>query len=101
MTALNWNIFKAKFHQREQSAFESLSYMLFCYEHGIKKGIFRFKNQAGIETEPINHNDEQTGFQAKFYDTKLSVNKDDIIESLKKAKAQNPELDKILIYSNQ
>lgn len=44
MTALNRNIFKAKFHQREQPAFESLSYMLSCYEHGINKEIFRFKN---------------------------------------------------------
>ena len=50
MTALNWNIFKTKFHQREQASFESLAYMLFCYEHGITKGIFRFKNQTGIET---------------------------------------------------
>ncbi|MBN8720078.1 MAG: ATP-binding protein [Sediminibacterium magnilacihabitans] len=101
MTTLNWNIFKAKFHQREQSAFESLSYMLFCYEHGIKKGIFRFKNQTGIETEPIDYDGQQTGFQAKFYDTKLSANKDDIIDSLQKAKLKNPELDNILIYTNQ
>jgi len=62
--------------------------MLFCYEHAIKNGISRFKNQTGIEMEPIDHNGEQIGFQVKFYDTKLSVNKDDIIESLKKAKAK-------------
>lgn len=52
MTTLNWNIFKAKFHLREESAFESLSYMLFYYEHGILKGVFRFKNQTGIGDEP-------------------------------------------------
>jgi len=101
MTALNWNIFKTKFHQREQASFESLAYMLFCYEHGIVQGIFRFKNQTGIETEPIDHNGISTGFQAKFYETKLSANKNDIIDSLKKAKRKNPSLKKILIYTNQ
>ena len=101
MTALNWNIFKTKFHQREQTVFESLAYMLFCYEYGITQGVFRFKNQTGIETEPIDHNGVSTGFQAKFYETKLSVNKADIIDSLKKAKQKNPGLKKILIYTNQ
>lgn len=101
MTALNWNIFKTKFHLSEQAAFESLAYMLFCYEHGIIQGIFRFKNQTGIETEPIDHRGVSTGFQAKFYETKLSANKNDIIASLKKAKRKNPELKKILIYTNQ
>lgn len=33
MTALNRNIFKAKFDQREQPALESLFYMLLYYEH--------------------------------------------------------------------
>lgn len=101
MTALNWNIFKIKFHQREQAAFESLAYMLFCYEHGITKGIFRFKNQTGIETEPIDYNGVLSGFQAKFYETKLSANKNDIIDSLKKAKRKNPGLKKVLLYTNQ
>lgn len=101
MTALNWNIFKTKFHQHEQTVFESLAYMLFCYEYGITQGVFRFKNQTGIETEPIDHNGVSTGFQAKFYETKLSVNKADIIDSLKKAKQKNPGLKKILIYTNQ
>ncbi|MBV4357359.1 AVAST type 4 anti-phage nuclease Avs4 [Pinibacter aurantiacus] len=101
MTALNWNIFRTKFHQRERDAFESLAYMLFCYEHNIKIGIFRFKNQTGIETEPIEHNGQKIGFQAKFYDIKLSDNKDDIIQSLRKAKEKNPLLNKMLIYTNQ
>ena len=45
---LNWNQFKAKFDGKEQSEFELLSYILFCYEHGNKIGLFRFKNQTGI-----------------------------------------------------
>ncbi len=101
MTGLNWNIFKTKFHQRERAAFESLAYMLFCYEYGIRIGIFRFKNQTGIETEPIECKGETVGFQAKYFDSKLSENKDDIIDSLQKAKAKNPALDKILVYTNQ
>ncbi len=86
---------------RERAAFESLAYVLFCYEHGIKVGIFRFKNQTGIETEPILHEGKLTGFQAKYYETKLSSNKDDIIDSLRKAKSKNPSLQKILLYTNQ
>lgn len=94
---LNWNQFKAKFNGKEQSEFELLSYILFCYEHGNKIGLFRFKNQTGIETEPINIDGKYIGFQAKFYgDTKLSENKSGLMDSIQKAKYKNPELNKIL-----
>ena len=99
---LNWNQFKAKFDGKEQSEFELLSYILFCYEHGNKIGLFRFKNQTGIETEPINIDGQYIGFQAKFYgDTKLSENKSGLMDSIKKAKNKNPELNKILFYTNR
>lgn len=62
---LNWNNFKAKYNDREQKAFELLSYILFCLEHGQKFGIFRYKNQTGIETNTIQINNENIGFQAK------------------------------------
>lgn len=101
MIKINWNIFKSKFHERERSAFESLAYMLFCYEHNVRIGIFRFKNQVGVETEPIIINNEEINFQAKYYDTKLSENKADIIDSLKKSKSKNPNLNRVLIYTNQ
>lgn len=100
MLDINWNTFKAKFNGMEREVFENLSYMLFYHEHGIQIGIFRFKNQTGIETEPIAVDGTITGFQSKFYDTKLSDNKDDIIDSLKKAKSKNPNLQRVLIYSN-
>ncbi len=100
MIEINWNIFKTKFIGKERQIFENLAYMLFCHEHNFKTGIFRFKNQTGIETEPINVEGTITGFQAKFYDTKLSENKNDIIDSLKKAKSKNPGLQKILLYTN-
>ena len=101
MIDINWNNYKAKFNGREKNIFESLAYMLFCYEHNIKVGIFRFKNQTGIETEPINFDGLKLGFQAKYYDTRLSENKTDIIDSIKKAKSKNSDLNKILVYTNQ
>ena len=68
---INWNIFKAKFYDKEQKSFEKLCYLLFCNEFNINTGIFRYKNQAGIETEPIEYDDKLIGFQAKFYETKI------------------------------
>lgn len=101
MTDINWNTFKAKFNERETSAFERLCYFLFCSEFDKKKGIFRFKNQVGLETEPIEVNGVVTGFQAKYYDTRLAENKNDIIASITKAKTANPELARMLVYTNQ
>jgi hypothetical protein len=101
MTDINWNIFKVKFNEREPKAFEQLAYFLFCSEFDISTGIFRFKNQTGIETEPITVEDRRIGFQAKYYDTKLADNKDDIIDSLTKAKSKNPDLTTIYLYTNR
>ena len=101
MKELNWNNFKSKFNGKERSSFEYLSYQLFCNEYENDIGIFRFKNQAGIETEPIEFDGEYIGFQAKFYETKISDNKAEIIDSIKKGKRENPELNKILFYLNQ
>lgn len=101
MKDLNWNIFKVKFNGKERNAFESLSYQLFCAEHNNKIGLFRFKNQAGIETEPIQTDSELIGFQAKYYETKIAENKEEIIDSIKKAKGKNPNLNKIFLYINQ
>ena len=55
----------------------------------------------GIETEPIEYDDKLIGFQAKFYETKISENKDDIKDSIAKAKSKNRKLNKILFYINQ
>ena len=101
MIDINWNNFRAKFNEKENKVFESLAYLLFCVEFNMKKGIFRFKNQTGIETEPIAVGDKVIGFQAKYYDTKLSDHKNDILDSLKKAKSKNPDLTSIFVYTNQ
>ena len=86
---VNWKVFDSKFDKREQWAFENMSYFLFCAEMNCHIGLFRYKNQAGIETEPIKKNGKFYGFQAKYYSTPISQNKDDIINSLCTAKAKN------------
>lgn len=101
MIDINWNNFKSKFNGKERGSFELLAYMLFCYEHGIPTGITRFKNQTGIETEPIDHNGRKKSFQAKYFDTKLSSNKKAVIDSITKAKRENPQLDLVILYTNQ
>ncbi len=91
----DWNVFKAK-HPNYREAFEQLCYLLFCGEHNIRTGIFRYKNQPGIETNPVEINGELVGFQAKFFDEK--IDKEQIKESIKKAKEDNPGLKKIYLY---
>lgn len=98
---LNWKIFGVKYDKRENFAFESLSYLLFCAEFDNRIGLFRFKNQTGIETEPIEIDEKIIGFQAKYYGTNISSNKDDLIDSIRKAKQKNPTLNTLLFYLNQ
>lgn len=98
---MNWNIFCLKYDKREEWAFEQMSYLLFCAEHNNRIGLFRYKNQAGIETEPLLKNDKLLGFQSKYYTTSIATNKGDIIDSIKKAKEKNGELDELYFYINQ
>lgn len=80
---LNWKIFEAKFSENPQSNFEWLCYILFCLEFKKETGIFRYKNQSGIETNPNSINENVIGWQAKFYDTTLSAHKKELILKLK------------------
>jgi hypothetical protein len=98
---INWNNFKAKFNNQEQSAFERLCYLLFCKEFGKDTGIFRFKNHAGIETDPIEQDAQVIGWQAKFYGTRLSEHKQDFIDSIDTTRARHPSVNKIIFYTNQ
>ncbi len=97
----NWDIFSAKFSNNQQVIFEWFVYLLFCRELDLPKGWFGFKNQSGIEKNPIEKDGEVIGFQAKFYSTTLSANKDDFLEMLEKAKRDHANLTKILVYTNQ
>jgi hypothetical protein len=98
---MNWKIFDLKYDKRETWAFEQMSYLLFCAEFNNRIGLFRYKNQTGIETEPIEKDGKLYGFQAKYYTTSISSNKDDIIDSIKKSKSKNKQLDELLVYINQ
>ena len=97
----NWDIFRAKFSENPQSNFEWFCYLLFCKEFDKPFGIFRFKNQAAIETNPIEKGEEVIGWQAKFYDTSLSIHKNDLVNTIEKAKRDYPNITKLLFYSNQ
>jgi hypothetical protein len=97
----DWNIFKTKFSDNPQSSFEWFCYLLFCEEFNKPMGIFRYKNQSGIETNPIVIENETIGWQAKFYDTTLSDHKSELIGTINKSKRDYPTINKILIYSNQ
>jgi hypothetical protein len=98
---MNWKVFGLKYDKQETWAFEQMSYLLFCAEFKNRIGLFRFKNQTGIETEPIEEDGKFYGFQAKYYTNSISDNKDDIIDSIKKAKSKNKQLDELLLYINQ
>lgn len=97
----NWDIFRAKFSQNLQDNFEWFCYLMFCQEFDAPAGIFRYKNQSGIETDPVVQDDEVIGWQSKFYDTKLSDHKLDMMGMIDKSKRDYPDLTKILFYTNQ
>jgi hypothetical protein len=98
---MNWKNFDLKNDKCEQQAFEQMSYLLFCAEFENRIGLFRYKNQTGIETEPVEQDGTFFGFQSKYYTTSISENKSDIIDSIKKAKAKNNQLNVIYLYLNQ
>lgn len=98
---MNWKIFAVKYDRRETWAFEQMSYLLFCAELKNRIGLFRYKNQTGIETEPIEKDGKYYGFQSKYYTTSIADNKDDIIDSIKKAKSKNKQLNELFLYINQ
>ena len=98
---MNWKVFDLKYDNREQWAFEQMSYLLFCAEFDNRVGLFRYKNQVGIETEPIEKDGTFYSFQAKYYSTPISKNKSDIIDSIQKAKNENDKLNAIYLYTNQ
>ena len=97
----DWNIFRAKFSGKESDFFEWLCYLLFCKEFNRPKGILRFINQAGIETEPIKVNGRNIGWQAKFSEKNLSQSKRILIEAIDTTKRRYPEINKIIFYAHQ
>ena len=99
MDPTNWNLFKVKNNNKESKAFENMCRLLFCAELDNRIGLFRYKNQTGIETEPLEKDGELYGFQSKYYDN--SINKNDIIDSINKAKRENDRLKYFYLYVNK
>jgi len=97
----NWDIFKAKFSENPQNNFEWFCYLLFCKEFDKPVGIFRYKNQSAIETDPIKEEKAVIGWQAKFYNTALSKHKEDLISTIERTKKDYPNISKIVFYTNK
>ncbi len=96
----NWEIFKVKFSENPQDNFEWLCYLLFSKEYNQPYGTHRYKNQSGIETDPIEIGDEVIGWQSKFYEDTLSNHKEDLLGTLTKTKRDNQNITKIILYTN-
>ena len=98
---IDWNIFKVK-NENQTKSFEDLCYHLFCREHEISDGIKADFNQVGLETFPIKSNKKNkvVGFQAKFFEPKISYPQ--IKKSIQKAIAnyKKEKLEQIYIYLN-
>ena len=103
MGQINWNSFKVKNNKKESDAFQDMCYLLFCAEFNNRIGLFRYKNQIGLETEPQEKNGELYGFQSKYYKENSTIreNKSDIIDSINKAKQKNPDLKYFYLYVNK
>jgi hypothetical protein len=100
---LNWNRFELKFNGKQQAAFERMAYGLFCSRFNKEYGIFAYKNQVGLETEPIEVNGRWIGFQAKYLEPSVSFSsrKQKFIDSLEKSNEKHPDLDEIYFYVNK
>ncbi|URJ44478.1 hypothetical protein MF628_004204 [Paenibacillus polymyxa] len=96
----NWDAFNVKFHDSKQVQFEWFCYLLFCAEFNKKNGIFRYLNQAAIETNLIESNGSIIGWQAKYYEGTLSGHVDELINTIEKAKKLYPSIDTLVIYTN-
>ena len=101
MVKANWHVFNAKFSGDTQGNFEWFSYLLFCQEFERPKGIFRYKNQSAIETDPIDVDRDVVGWQAKYYDAPLSQHKRDLLSTLEMARRDYPTLTQLHLYTNQ
>ncbi len=101
MIKANWEIFRVKFSGTLQDNFEWFCFLLFCKELKKPYGIFRYKNQSAIETNPVKQGKDIVGWQAKFYDATLSNHERDLIRTLEKAKEYYPGISKVIFYTNQ
>lgn len=97
---ISWDVFNAKFSGKQEYAFEQLSYLLFCHQYDQPTGIFRYFNQAGLETCPVQNGSDIIGFQSKFYSDNVSMSSKEI--ELKKCittiKTKYPNITKLQFF---
>lgn len=98
MNVPTWDKFIAVNAGNKQSAFEALARMLFKSKYNLKDNLAYFRNHPGNETDTIIVNGSVIGFQAKFFEG--SIVKNEIIESMRKAKSHNPNQTDYIIYTN-
>lgn len=97
----DWNKFVVNSKGDPREYFEWLCYLLFCKKYNKLEGINRYINQKGIENDPIEVEEKVIGFQAKFYDTKLSEHKQEIINMLETISKSYPNLNTLIFYCNK
>lgn len=98
----SWNEFLSKYPNNPQDAFQALCRLLFRNKFGIGDSLPYFYNHPGIETAPIQVEDVLIGFQSKFF-TGETINDSqahDLIDSIITARNNNPNLTKIILYTN-
>lgn len=95
-----WSEFEYKYptEAERRDRLEDLARCLFCKRFNMKYGIYQSINQTGNETDVIELDGEVIGFQSKYFEKK--INKAKIVDSIQKAKRENPTQTKIIIYMN-
>ena len=101
---VDWKAFEYKFSADPRAAFESLAYILFCYELKQDCGIFRYYNQPYIETQPVDTADgHKVGFQAKYYDagTTVASREQELKAAIEGVKKKYAGIDRLIFYVNK
>lgn len=97
----SWDTFKVNCAGSTRTSFECLARLLFRSRYHLGDYLPYYKNHPGNETATIKFNNEEIGFQAKFFDTSLSSGENQIIHSLEEAHQNNPNQTKIILYTNK
>lgn len=95
----SWDTFKVNCAETKDKALEALARILFKERYGLKESLPYFKNHAGNETDIIEYNGENIGFQAKYFEGAISESQ--IIHSIEKAREWNPNQTKVILYTNK
>lgn len=97
----DWMVFAAKFSDNQEWNFEWLCYLLVCREYNRPFGLFRFRDQAAVETDPIHTQEgECVVWQAKYYNSSLTNKKSEILKCLDKINKYYENVDRLIFFTN-